>query len=65
MYVADSKADTSAGKDDCNKIYNESATITGGIIHITCQHGRVKGFTAMKRGESVGMIVHPCIACLS
>ena len=64
IYVADTKADSSAGKDDCNKIYNESATITGGITHITCQHGLVKGFTAMKRGESVDMIVHPCISRL-
>ena len=47
-----------------NKIYNEPATITGGITHITCQHGMVKGFTAMKRGESVDMIVYPCISCL-
>ena len=64
MYAANSKADQSAGKDDCNNIYNESATITGGITHKTCQHGRVKGFTAMKRGESVDMIVHTCIARL-
>ena len=28
VYAADSKADQSAGKDDCNKIYNESANIT-------------------------------------
>ena len=32
----DTKSDTSDGKDDCNKIYNESTNITGGITHITC-----------------------------
>ena len=64
VYLADTKADPSAGKDDCNKIYNESASMTGGITHITCQHGLVKGFTAMKRGESVDMIVHPCVSRL-
>ena len=62
VYVADTKLDPSANKDDCNKIYNESATITGGITYIKCQHGIVKGFTAMKRGESVDMIIHPCIS---
>ena len=64
IYEADSKADKSDDKDECNKIYNEAATITGGITHITCNHSVVKGFTAMKRGESVAMIVQPCVSRL-
>ena len=31
---------------------------------MSCHHGIVKGFTAMKRGESVDMIVNPCISRL-
>ena len=48
----------------CNKIYNEAATITGGITHLTCKHAIIKGFTAMKRGESVEMIVQPIVSRL-
>ena len=64
IYTADSKSDKSEEKEMCNKIYNEAATITGGITHITCKHGVVKGFTAMKRGESVEMIVQPIVSRL-
>ena len=64
VYSADTKSDTSDGKDNCNKVYNESTNITGGITQITCSHGIVKGFTAMKRGESVDMIIHPCVSRL-
>ena len=63
-YLADSKSDKSEEKETCNKIYNEAATMTGGITHLTCQHGVVKGFTAMKRGESVEMIVQPVVSRL-
>ena len=49
VYSADTKSDKSDGKDDCNKVYNESTNITGGITHITCSRGIVKGFTAMKK----------------
>ena len=48
-YEADGKVDKN--KDDgCSKHYNECATFTGGITHITCSHSIVKGFTAMKQG---------------
>ena len=36
----------------CTKIYPEASGITGGLGHITCQHGVTKGYTAMKNGES-------------
>ena len=63
-YAADSQPDKTDDTDECNKIYNESSTITGGITHLTCNHSIVKGFTAMKRGESVEMIVNPLVSRL-
>ena len=51
-------------KEACNKDYNESSKFTGGITHLTCNHNIVKGFTAMKRGESVKQIVNPCVTRL-
>ena len=63
-YDADANTDKTDDKNECNKIYNESSTITGGITHLTCNHSIVKGFTAMKRGESVGNIVHPIVSRL-
>ena len=59
-YEADSKKDKHED-DGCNKDYNESASISGGITHITCKHSICKGFTAMKRGESPLMAVAPCV----
>ena len=41
----------------CNKYYNDSVTISGGICHVTCQHSICKGFTAMRKGESPLMVV--------
>ena len=63
VYEADKKPDKSE-EDGCNKDYNESSSFTGGITHITCNNSVVKGFTAMKRGESVKMIVNPCVTRL-
>ena len=59
-YSADAKMDET---DDisCNKEYNESPSITGGITHITCKHSITKGFTAMHRGESPLMIIDPLL----
>merc|ERR1712096_350938 len=54
-YSADSKKDKNEDPSSCDKIYNESPTITGGISHITCMHNITKGFTAMSRGESPQM----------
>ena len=63
IYSADTVVDKSED-DGCNKDYNESSSFTGGITHITCNHSVVKGFTAMKKGESVKMIVSPCVTRL-
>ena len=51
IYKADSKVDKEEDKN-CSKIYNSKSDITGGITHISCKHGVVKGFTALHRGES-------------
>ena len=45
----------------CNKDYNESPTITGGLTHITCIHNITKGFTALHRGESPLLILGPAL----
>ena len=50
-YEADDKPDE-GDSEHCNKDYNESATISGGITHITCQHSICKGFTAIGKGTS-------------
>ena len=34
------------------------------ITQLTCKHAIVKGFTSMKRGESVAMIVQPIVSRL-
>ena len=59
-YAADKRKDE-ADDNSCNKEYNESPSITGGITHITCQHSITKGFTAMQKGESPVMIVDPIL----
>ena len=41
-YEADGKVDKNED-DGCSKDYNECATFTGGITHITCSHSIVKG----------------------
>ena len=51
FYKADLKTDKTEDKS-CSKIYNSKSAITGGITHISCEHGVVKGFTALHRGES-------------
>ena len=55
---ADGLKDDGGDEDKgCNKDYNESSTISGGITHVTCQHSITKGFTAMRKGESPMMAV--------
>ena len=51
------KEDGGDEEKGCNKDYNESSTISGGITHVTCQHSITKGFTAMRKGESPMMAV--------
>ena len=45
----------------CGKSYNSKATITGGLTHLSCHHGIVKGITALQRGESPLLIVGPVL----
>ena len=60
QYEADTKRDRTEDKK-CEKSYNSKATITGGLTHLSCQHGIVKGFTALQRGESPLLIVGPAL----
>ena len=52
-----SQEDNEEPEKGCNKDYNQSSTISGGITHVTCQHSITKGFTAMRKGESPMMAV--------
>ena len=45
----------------CEKAYNSRPTITGGLTHMSCNHGIVKGFTALQRGESPLLVVGPAL----
>ena len=60
QYEADTKRDRTEDKK-CEKSYNSKATITGGLTHLSCHHGIVKGFTALQRGESPLLIVGPAL----
>ena len=66
IHTMDNKyhADKIKDKDEdggCNKDYNESPTITGGLTHITCMHSITKGFTALHRGESPLLVLGPAL----
>jgi hypothetical protein len=53
-FIDDSYKDRGETKS-CTKIYPEASGITGGLGHITCQHGITKGYTAMKNGEPLAL----------
>ena len=57
QYFADQSKDKDEDKN-CEKNYYESPHITGGISHVTCKHGIVKGFTCMASGESPQMFLN-------
>lgn len=59
-YYADEKRDMTEDKK-CEKAYNSRPTITGGLTHMSCNHGIVKGFTALQRGESPLLVVGPAL----
>jgi hypothetical protein len=59
-YAADFKQDKTEDQS-CSKEYNSKSTITGGLTHITCEHGVVKGFTALHRGESALKVLAPAL----
>ena len=54
-FYADKHKDLGQDKSPCNKDYPVDSGITGGICHISCVHGIIKGATALKKGESPGM----------
>jgi hypothetical protein len=49
QYKADKIQDKS---EDSDKNFYESTTITGGLGTLSCAHKIVKGFRAIKKGES-------------
>lgn len=59
-YKADKDLDKTEDKE-CPKAYNSKSDITGGITHMSCEHGIVKGFTALHRGESALRVVGPAL----
>ena len=58
----DYKADLKKDKDDddieCNKQFESSSSISGGIGTVTCQHKITKGFRIIERGESPQLFLH-------
>ena len=60
QYWADTWRDKTEDKR-CGKSYNSKATITGGLTHLSCHHGIVKGITALQCGESPLLIVGPVL----
>ena len=72
-YEADTYKDKTEDKK-CEKAYNSKPTITGGLKHMSCKHGVVKGnfllnafkfappgFTALQRGESPLQVLGPAL----
>ena len=56
-YKADLKKD--AEEDDhCNKAFESSSTISGGLGTITCGHKITKGFRLIQKGESPQLFLH-------
>ena len=55
-YKADSKKDKD-DNDDCNKHFESSTYISGGIGTVTCQHKILKGFRIIEKGESPQMFL--------
>ena len=58
----DYKTDLKKDKDDddieCNKQFESSSSISGGIGTVTCQHKITKGFRIIERGESPQLFLH-------
>ena len=59
-YYADTKKDKTEDSQ-CEKAYNYKSDITGGVTHLSCNHGIVKGFTALQRGESPLQVLAPAL----
>ena len=57
IYQADAKHDKEEGKD-CQKEFEKSSHISGGIGTVTCNHRVTKGFRVIERGESPLLFLH-------
>ena len=44
--------------EHCNKTFESSSTISGGIITVTCGHKITKGFRLIEKGESPQLFLH-------
>ena len=60
VYEADNKPEKNQDKS-CQKIYPETATMTGGLTTVVCMHSVVRGFTVYKDGESAYRITDPVL----
>ena len=58
IYKADTKPNPVEDDEDCEKHFNSTSSITGGIGSVTCNHKITKGFRAIRRGESPVMFCH-------
>ena len=56
-YKADNKPDPTEN-DACEKAFNSTTSISGGIGTVTCNHKITKGFRAIKKGESPVIFCH-------
>ena len=56
-YKADVKKDPEEDVD-CNKVFDSSSTISGGIGTLTCGHKITKGFRLIEKGESPQLFLH-------
>ena len=57
VYKADTKHDKEEG-EDCQKEFERSSHISGGIGTVTCNHRVTKGFRVIERGESPLLFLH-------
>ena len=56
VYKADKKSDED--EDDCEKNFASTASISGGIGTVSCNHKITKGFRAIQKGESPVIFCH-------
>ena len=57
IYKADKKSD-SPESDECDKHFNATSSISGGIGTLSCNHKITKGFRAIRKGESPVIFCH-------
>ena len=57
IYKADKKPETSE-TDECEKDFQSSNSMSGGIGTVSCNHKITKGFRAIRKGESPVIFCH-------